>query len=186
MRGFGPESHLGPDDRPGARRSVVRRVSAVAMGFLAVALLGCNRDPEECYENKRFVVPPPLGVVPETLVIGDLHLVLQPHLNRDFMPISPPNGRSMTAHIRVVEVDSLPLPSDLDLLHLWVVVDNDCWSIPLNVATGLPEPPFRAAATARCGPKWPPGLRVDTIVRLRQGGRSHLYLRAATSIERSD
>jgi hypothetical protein len=151
---------------------------AVASCGLGLLLVGCldSGDDANC-RNLSLIPPPSLEQVPETLVVDDLRLVLECFLWRDFMPISPPDGRPLMATIRLVELDSLPLPENLDLEHLWVLNGEQFWSTAFEDEPRPPLPPFEIERVARCGPKWGPG-EVDVAVSVRHGSLEALYVKA--------
>jgi hypothetical protein len=179
-----PEGHISGRR---ARRELSKRAAIAVAASLCLlgALSFCCNDPNDCYQNMRLVLPPSLSAVPETLSMAPFHLVLQPFLNRDFMPMSPPDGNPMTAVIRVSELDSLALPGDLVLIHLWVRKGRDYWSTALSRDEDTTLQPFKTSGVARCGPKWEPGLPVEAVARLRFQGRSDWYVKAATWIRSS-
>lgn len=164
-------------------------VLVATLCFLLLASASCLRDAgdSDCYQNLRLPLPPPLSAIPETLSTPGLRLVLEASLNRDFMPISPAGGRPLGCSVRVVEIDSLPVPADLEVLQLWVIKDQEFWGTTVShERSGPDEPPFMTSAQAGCGPKWEPGVFVDVVVRLRHQNRIDWYLKGQAWIDSSE
>jgi hypothetical protein len=128
-----------------------------------------------------------LKSAPEAVEVGGHTLRLETYLWRDFMPISPPDGRPLSAVLRVLAADGRPLPPDLRADRLWVLKGGEVWT----TALGAPRPedasrPDRREYVARGGPKWMPGERVDVVVRLQDGtGAMHLLRAVDQRIERT-
>lgn len=105
------------------------------------------------------------------------------YLWRDFMPISPPDGRPLAASIRVVAVDGAGFPSDITVDRVWVHGPGVWETAPAEVrrAPDAGTPPSQIEVFANEGPKWDPGIEVDVVVRMRSGGAS--YFLRATGLE---
>jgi hypothetical protein len=119
--------------------------------------------------------------------IGGRAFRLEVYLWRDYMPISPPDGRPLSVVLRVISADGRPLPSDLGADRFWVLKGDEVWSAAVGEPrAGDPSRPDRREYVARGGPKWLPGERVDVVVRLTDGaGTSYLLRAAGQPIERT-
>ena len=115
-----------------------------------------------------------LASAPETLDLPAQDYHLESDLWRDFMPISPPDGKPLIAVVRLVS--DAPIPNDVKLVYLWVVSDGRVW------ATKFSEEPVVMGNTiqgvARGGPKWGPDISVDVVVAVK-AGREFRLVRAA-------
>jgi hypothetical protein len=115
-----------------------------------------------------------LASAPETLDLPSQDYHLETDLWRDFMPISPPDGKPLIAVVRLVS--DAPIPDDVKLVYLWVVSDGRVW------ATKFAEEPVVSGNTtegvARGGPKWGPDIAVDVVVGVKIGNDFRL-VRAA-------
>lgn len=114
---------------------------------------------------------------PETLSIDGREFILESYLWRDFMPISPPDGKPLIAIIWIVASDSLAVPAQLEAGRIYVVFGEDVWESEL-AATGSSGEEYKLERIARNGPKWGPDVFVDVIVRVLVDGDIH-YLRAS-------
>jgi hypothetical protein len=168
----------------------MRRVSLrwfIAVGFLATAaLLGGCQD--------RVLAPSlPLEVLlsaPEQVTIYDYHLTLESYLWRDFMPSIPgePNGSSLMAQVKVMEIDSLSIPSNLKPRRMWVINGKDIWeTILLDDPAFWPGSPFLRIMIARGGPKWGPHIYTTVVVSIDdKWGRPYLLRASDQWIYRTD
>jgi hypothetical protein len=113
-----------------------------------------------------------LASAPETLDRAQQEYRLESDLWRDFMPISPKDGKPMIAVARLKSTDQKPIPSDVKLIYLWVVNGDRVW------ATAFSEQPVRfedaLQRVARGGPKWGPSISVDVVVGVMIGSELRL------------
>jgi hypothetical protein len=124
---------------------------------------------------------PDLLAAPEQIEIDGREYILETYLWRDFMPVSPPDGKELIALIWVTAIDSLTFPSSIDANRLWVVNDELVWETEFSEEE-RPEDPNREhqlEKIARDGPKWGPGIQVEVIVRVTDEKDSTYLLRAA-------
>jgi hypothetical protein len=115
---------------------------------------------------------------PEYVELSGMRIYLETYLWRDFMPISPPDGRAMIAALYVVEADEKDIPQDLDIDHLWVINGSEVWSTGTFDDYRPTHPPYKIQRIARDGPKWEPGIEVDVIVRIVSDDNICFYLKA--------
>jgi hypothetical protein len=163
------------------------RVMAVLAFFFLRSSPDCTRNAaDNCLHHDASTPPPVMSSLPETLSIGALRLTARVALNRDFMPVCPPGGRPMSAHVRISEVDSLTIRTTVVPEYIWVVKGNQYWSTPLSPSSGSPGPEFTVDASANCGPKWAPGDVVAVGLRVRYGGKDHFLKVAETRIGSSE
>src|SRR5688572_4712805 len=72
-----------------------------------------------------------LKAAPQQIEINGRQYTLETYLWRDFMPISPPDGKPMKAIVRVTAVDQKQFPDDLSVDHVWIVNEAEIWEKPL-------------------------------------------------------
>ena len=142
-----------------------------ALTVLAAACAGTATSPTP--------QPSDLASAPLQVTLGGRVLSLEASLWRDFMPISPPDGKPLIAAARVKSDNGSPVPATIVAETLWVLNGNETWS-----ATPREERPRSDTApvyevVARDGPKWSPGAMVDVVVRLRDGDGRTALLRVA-------
>lgn len=130
-----------------------------------------------------------LLAAPEEIVVSGRAYTLETYLYRDFMPVSPPDGRPLTAVIWVTAVDRNPFPSNIDADRIWVVNKGEIWEAKLSAgsSSGDPTRQHQLEKVARDGPKWGPGTYVDVVVRVVESGGKDRLLRASNQyITRTD
>jgi hypothetical protein len=156
-------------------------VALLVPGFLiGCALLGADSGPGE-------LSPEELRAAPETVTIDGRTLALRTYMWRDFMPISPPDGKPLIAIFWVYSVDSTALPVGLTANAGWVVHKESVWDTFFEEPGTGQQVPYELERVAREGPKWGPHVEVDAVVRIRESdGTTHLLRAEKQSIERTD
>ncbi len=124
-------------------------------------------------------------IAPRLVIIDGVPYRVQASLNRDFMPISPPDGKPLTLGIRVLTADSSSIPASVTADSAWVYNGEAVWRTA--VVERQPRNASYFDVGALGGPKWGPGIEVDVVVRLRDGaGHSFLVQALRQLITRSD
>lgn len=100
-----------------------------------------------------------------TLQIGNRKYILKAALWRDFMPISPPNGRPMIAINRLISADSSAIPSNIQLVKQYVILNDSIWISDYENASNQTNE-FTIERTSINGPKWGPNVGVDVIAKV--------------------
>jgi len=154
---------------------------AAALMLILLAICGCKSPLSPDLDD--------LSSAPEEIVISGRAYTLETYLYRDFMPVSPPDGRPLTAIIRVTAVDRNPFPATLEADRIWVIYGGDIWEtkLPAGSGSGDPTRQHQLEKVAHDGPKWGPGIYVDVVVRLRESNGKDYLLRASNQyIARTD
>ena len=124
-------------------------------------------------------------VAPRLVTVEGVSLEIRAYLYRDFMPISPPDGKPLIAVIRILSVDSSAIPATVTADSAWVYNGSAVWKTP--VAERQPRNVSYLEVVAADGPKWGPGIVVDLVVRLRDGAGQTFLLEAPRQlISRTD
>jgi hypothetical protein len=128
-----------------------------------------------------------IASAPERVQIDGHEYTLTANAWRDFQPVAPPDGQPLIVVVNVSPTDMQPLPSNVAIDRVWVVNGEDRWSVEPEPATlrGVTTPTNLETAV-RGGPKWGPGIKVDVVVRLKQGTRTWLLRAAGVNIKRTD
>jgi hypothetical protein len=126
-----------------------------------------------------------LRAVPKTVTVAGATARVAAYLNRDFMPICPPDGHPLVAIVRVFAEPAV-LPPTVRADRIVVVYGDEVWVAPLVEE----HPEFRDESVfeviARQGPKWDAGESVDVVVQLRDGaGKEYLVGAPSQLIEHS-
>jgi len=104
---------------------------------------------------------------------------------RDFQPVAPPDGQPLIVVAKVSPSDMMPLPGDITIDRVWVLNGKKQWSAPPEAETREPAA-TRLETAVRGGPKWGPGIKVDVVVRLKQGKQTWLVRAPGVEIKRTD
>jgi hypothetical protein len=135
-----------------------------------------------CKGSKPFMPTWPVDILlsaPEESKVQGRMYVLETYMWRDFMPISPPDGKPLIAIIRVCTKDSTRLPAELEIDRLWVIKGKDVWETRFSGQATRPNP-FTLERVAREGPKWGPNVKVDVVVGLVHEAEDMIYLLKAS------
>lgn len=112
---------------------------------------------------------------------------LETFLWRDFMPVSPPDGKPLIAIAWIVATDSLAIPATMESDRIYIIYGDELWESELS-ASGDPGggEDFKLECISRDGPKWGPDVAVEVVVRIFINGQLY-YLRAEQQwIHRTD
>ncbi len=142
--------------------------------FISLVLsLACGSNPV----GPQVLPIADLASAPSRVTVGGASLTLTPTLWRDFMPISPPDGKPLTGVLRIQTEDGSNVPAGVAADTAWVIRGSEIWATfvaptPGRAAGPLLELPFTN------GPKWGPHETVDVVVRLRDASGNIALLRA--------
>lgn len=126
---------------------------------------------------------------PDTIQIENVGVVLETYLWRDFMPVSPPDGKPLRAVVTLLPVHSEHLPADIDAKKIWIIQGEEVWANLLStVSPAEPDHPvIRLEKTAANGPKWGPGIEVIVVVEIHdKEGKTYLLKAEHQPIHRTD
>ena len=140
----------------------------LAVLSLLIVALGCGEDDSELVTP---IVPPialeDLLTAGETIEFSGYSLSLATYLWRDFMPISPPDGKPLIAVVQVAEKDREEVVPEVTAEYLWVINGKDIWATTFEDEYRPPSSDYVIERTARDGPKWGPHISVDVVVGLK-------------------
>ncbi|MEW6512267.1 MAG: hypothetical protein AB1428_15055 [Bacteroidota bacterium] len=150
--------------------------------FALILLLapGC----QDFWTEIRAALPPDIPVAqllqaPDTITVDGMQLFLATELWRDFMPISPPDGKPLIAIAWIITTDSSQIPATVSADAIWVVNGSQVWRTYFSDEPGIAGPAYRLERIARNGPKWGPHVYVDVIVRVYGSDGNGRLLRAS-------
>ncbi len=99
----------------------------------------------------------------DTLKIESNSFVLDAYLWRDFMPISPSDGKPMISINWLRNIDSTEISSNIDLIKQFVIYNDSIWISEYENESRPIQPEFKIEKVSREGPKWGPKIYVDVI-----------------------
>lgn len=123
---------------------------------------------------------------PQEIEINGEKYILETYLWRDFMPISPPDGKPLQAIIIIENIDSNTFLSTIDVNYMWVINESYVWETELE--TQEADKPNQLKKRADEGPKWEPGTLVEVVVRIidETTGQEYLLKAAEQTIEQTN
>ena len=148
--------------------------------FVFIGLLGCNeydfKDDSNVRFDPEFIMKLNSQSV-DTLKLDSKKYILEAYLWRDFMPISPPNGRALVAINWLIDLDSTDISTNLDLVEQYVIYNDSVWIVPYENGTHT-QHLYKLEKISINGPKWGPKIYVDVISKI-HNSNTHInyYLR---------
>jgi len=153
----------------------VQRIS-VAASFV-VALVGCGATPTVPSDVSRAQV----ASAPTRIVSDGVELTLTAFLTRDFMPISPPDGKPLGGVLRIKTENGTPVPAGIVVTASWILFNSETWSASVEQRLRADTAP-NYEVIVRDGPKWGPDVVVDVVVRVRDSAGAESLLRAPNQL----
>jgi hypothetical protein len=115
-----------------------------------------NNDKEQIERIKTKTV--------ETVKIGSNTFVLDAYLWRDFMPVSPENGKPMISINWLVDKNSVKIPDNITMVKQYVIYNDEIWIADYEDEAPAPSlPEYKLERISRNGPEWGPKVYVDVI-----------------------
>lgn len=98
-------------------------------------------------------------------------LLLETYLWRDFMPISPPDGKPLIGSLKIISHPKTQLEK-IKINEVWLVNGNNIWS---TKSVEIRQYGLDYEVIVRDGPYWKPGIRVGVMMELKdQSGLKYL------------
>jgi hypothetical protein len=112
---------------------------------------------------------------PEEIEINGAEYALETYLQRDLMPICPPDGRPLVALVKVEAPGETAISSKIDATRLWVAKGTEIWETEL-ASKEVSTIGDTLEKVGRNGPKWEPEITVDVVVKIidLKSGKSYL------------
>jgi hypothetical protein len=159
------------------------RIKYLVLMLLIITInLGCE-DPVS--SPQEFPVEKLLSA-PDTIETGGKKIILTSYLWRDFMPVSPPDGKPLIAVVMIESVDSSDIFRLIKPEAIYIVNGNEVWSSFFVEEIPPDNSPFSIKRIARDGPKWGPGIFVDVVVSINIGTERKLLQAPDQYIHRTE
>jgi hypothetical protein len=142
-----------------------------------------------CNKQTHTISIQKLQSAPDTVTINDRPYVLDVYLWRDFMPVTPPEGKPLQASVKIVPVDTGYVEPNLDANEIWIIHGEKAWAHSLeNVGKpGNLQKRKILEKAAHDGPKWEPGIKTTVIVRITDTeGNAYLLKSDGVMIHRTE
>ena len=152
----------------------MQRTTIAVTAVLLLVVAGCGGSSPTAPSD---VSRSQLASAPTRIVADGKTLALTTSLWRDFMPISPPDGKPLVAVLTIVAEDGSAVPATVTADTSWVIFSDQVWSAAVEQRPRAETAPAYEVI-ARNGPKWGPDVTVDVVVRLVDSTGRAFLLRA--------
>lgn len=150
-------------------------------------VLGLNSCQKEKIEGRIINDPEfakELRSSSESITIGNNNLILTTCLWRDFMPSTEENGSKMICINKLMEVDSIPILTTINLKKQYVIKGNEIWAADYHEIKKNFD--FIIEGVVVDGPKWGPNIEVDVVCEFDNAGTTHRILAKSQLINRTE
>lgn len=155
--------------------------------ILLIILSGMTSCKKEKFEGVLINDPDfaqELRSSPEIISIDNNTLILTTYLWRDFMPMAEKDGDNMICVNHLIEVDSIPILSTMELKKQYVINGDEIWSAEYTEITNTID--YLLKGVVREGPKWGPNINVDVVCEFTNNGMTYRILAKSQPIGRTD
>ncbi len=118
----------------------------------------------------------------DTIIIGSNTYVLDAYLWRDFMPLSPPNGRPIISINWLRNLDSTLIPDNIDLTKQYVIYGDSVWISDYEIELPPNQIEYKIEKVSRDGPKWGPHIYVDVVSKIHNSDTNEDYFITVKSV----
>lgn len=148
----------------------------IVISFILSLLFISCKDDSNPVEVPKEIPLETLLAAPETLSVAGQNIFLTTELWRDFMPISPPDGKPLIAIAYIGTTDSTDISTEIDSDAIYVIKGNEIWRAYLHNEDypSFQNPPCRLIKVARDGPKWQTQILVDVVVNVTYRNNNYL------------
>ncbi|MEA2076470.1 MAG: hypothetical protein U9O95_00440 [Candidatus Marinimicrobia bacterium] len=157
--------------------------------ILLFVLSACfnDDDPEVGITIDATLAQELLNDAVDTLCIDSLQFILEAYLWRDFMPISPIDGKPLISINWLVNLDSVQVPLNLDMTKQYVILNDSIWISDYSDESRMTYD-YKLENISRNGPKWGPHIEVDVISKITDSTIDTVYFIKAENvvIDRTD
>ena len=154
---------------------------------LALSFLSCESEDSTGIGKEPFAQIRENAV--ETLTIGSNSFVLDAFLWRDFMPVSPENGKPMISINWLVSTNLVKIPDNISMVKQYVIYKDEIWITDYEDEAPTPSlPEYKMERISRNGPEWGPKIYVDVISQIRDSktNKDYYIKRKNVYVERTD
>lgn len=136
------------------------RLFLISIFFL---LISCEKNNDNSVRYDRILISELNLKAVDTLEIESGSYVLDAYLWRDFQPFCPPDGRPLISLNWFINIDSIAIPGNIDLIKQYVIYNDLVWISVYEDESRPPQPEYMIEKVSREGPKWGPDVEVDII-----------------------
>jgi len=124
----------------------------------------------------------------DNLIIESNSFVLDAYLWRDFQRVSPPNGKPMISINWLIDINSVRVPDNINLVKQYVIYQDSIWISDYENEMAPNQLEYKIEKISRNGPKWGPKIYVDVISQIYDSNtdKTHYIALKNVFIERTD
>jgi hypothetical protein len=143
---------------------LIHRFSIIALAACNF-LTSCERDEFTNIKVDQALISELKSKAVDVVTIDAQVYFLDAYLWRDFMPISPPNGKPLISINWLIRTDSTSIPIDIVLKQQFVIKGDSVW-IADYTNESHQTLDYKQERVSRNGPKWGPKIYVDVIAKI--------------------
>ena len=158
---------------------IINFIFIFTLVLFSMQLESCEKD----NINGEVVVDPKLlskiySESTDTLLFQSNYYVLETELYRDFFPSGgsyPKKRRPLIASIYLVNIDSLPISTDLEIKKLYVINNQQIWIAALSNRVQTDVPNYKLGKLNSNGPEWDTNIYVDVVLEIKNVLTTEIY-----------
>lgn len=140
--------------------------SFISLLSLIFFIVSCDQDDSENFENHPSTIDELLIKSSDQVNIDGHTLELHTALWRDFMPVSPVDGKNLISINYLVNTDSTRIPSYITLTRQFVIYGDKLWESDYSEeSSGTAD--YLIERISRNGPKWGPDVEVTVLAEVK-------------------
>ncbi|MEO9803896.1 MAG: hypothetical protein ABJF04_11635 [Reichenbachiella sp.] len=129
-------------------------------------IISCSQDDSDSLGGNQNKIDELLIKSSNQINVDDHILELHAAIWRDFMPVSPPDGKNLISVNWLVNTDSTNMPSDIALVKQFVIHEDDIWIADYS-SESSETADYLVERISRNGPKWGPDVAVTVIAEVK-------------------
>lgn len=124
----------------------------------------------------KYYIEPGIYTASEEVSIDNTTFSLETYMWRDFMPISPPDGKPLIVITKIHTIGVIEFPVAISIERIWIIDGT-------NISSTTATDEFKVYGNKyemvfRDGPKWGPGNLIDVCVKMKSISGNSYYLKA--------
>jgi hypothetical protein len=140
----------------------MKKILIPAILFLAFA---CEKEVTNNIRLDKALITELNDKSTDTITINSKKYFLDAYLWRDFMPMSPPNGKSLISINWLICFDSTSIPENIKMIQQYVILNDSIWIADYEDGSRQ-TPSFKIEKISHDGPKWGPWTSVEIISKI--------------------
>lgn len=149
--------------------------------FFAVVAIVCLIGSNNCESEDLYQISTDIKLLnklydqsADTLSIDGHRYILDAILYCNLMPISPPESKNLTSINRLINIDSVSVPDNLDITDQYVINNDSIWLAKYHEPP-IESLPYMIEKISFNGPKWGPNISVDVFVKINDSDNKKDY-----------